>query len=150
MAHAAQVTFSDLPVPPKPAVTPEFTARGKFLYDQNCSACHGVKGDAKADAVAFLLPKPRNFVEARFRLRSTPSGNLPTDVDLYRAVSLGMPGTPMPPWKQHVRSLQWTAATVMILVATLIVFDRTRFINSVVFTVLSAIGGNPEPALAKL
>jgi cytochrome c biogenesis protein CcdA len=48
------------------------------------------------------------------------------------------------------RSLQWTAATVMILVATLIVFDRTRFINSVVFTVLSAIGGNPEPALAKL
>jgi cytochrome c oxidase cbb3-type subunit 2 len=99
VAHAAQVTFSDFPVPPKPAVTPEFTARGKFLYEQNCSACHGFKGDAKADAAAFLLPKPRNFVEARFRLRSTPSGNLPTDVDLYRAVSLGMPGTPMPPWK---------------------------------------------------
>jgi cytochrome c biogenesis protein CcdA len=48
------------------------------------------------------------------------------------------------------RSLQWTSATVMILVATLIMFDRTRFINSVVFTLLTAIGGNPDPAFANL
>jgi cytochrome c biogenesis protein CcdA len=46
--------------------------------------------------------------------------------------------------------LQWTSATVMILVAALILFDRTRFINSVVFTVLSAVGGMPDAALAKL
>ena len=52
------------------------------------------------------------------------------------------------PWL--TRGLQWTAATVMILVATLIAFDRTRVINSVVFTVLSALGGNPDPTLAKL
>ena len=48
------------------------------------------------------------------------------------------------------RTLQWTSATVMIVVALLIVTDRTRFINSVVFTVLSALGGNPDPAFAKL
>jgi cytochrome c biogenesis protein CcdA len=48
------------------------------------------------------------------------------------------------------RTLQWSSATVMILVASLILFDRTRFINSVVFTVLSAMGGNPDPAFAKL
>jgi len=48
------------------------------------------------------------------------------------------------------RSLQWTSAIVMILVATLIAFDRTRVINSVVFTVLTAIGGNPNPSLATL
>jgi cytochrome c biogenesis protein CcdA len=52
------------------------------------------------------------------------------------------------PWL--TRGLQWTSATVMILVATLIVFDRTRFINSVVFTVLSALGGSPDSALATL
>jgi cytochrome c biogenesis protein CcdA len=52
------------------------------------------------------------------------------------------------PWL--TRGLQWTAATVMITVAVLIVFDRTRFINSVVFTVLTALGGNPEPTLAKM
>ncbi len=48
------------------------------------------------------------------------------------------------------RALQWTSATVMILVAVLIAFDRTRVINSVVFTLLSALGGNPEPSLAQL
>jgi len=48
------------------------------------------------------------------------------------------------------RGLQWTSATVMILVAVLIAFDRTRVINSVVFSLLTALGGNPEPALANL
>lgn len=52
------------------------------------------------------------------------------------------------PWL--TRSLQWTSAAVMITVAVLIVFDRTRFINSVVFTVLSALGSSPETALAHL
>jgi len=52
------------------------------------------------------------------------------------------------PWL--TRGLQWTSATVMILVAILIAFDRTRVINSVVFTVLTALGGNPEPSFAKL
>jgi cytochrome c biogenesis protein CcdA len=52
------------------------------------------------------------------------------------------------PWL--TRGLQWTSGGVMILVAILIVFDRTRAINSVIFTVLSAIGGNPENMVAKL
>ena len=49
-----------------------------------------------------------------------------------------------------IRSLQLTSATVMILVAVLIAFDRTRVINSVVFTVLTALGGNTGPSLATL
>ncbi len=52
------------------------------------------------------------------------------------------------PWL--TRGLQWTSATVMIAVAVLIVFDRTRFINSVVFTILSALGTNPEPTIAQM
>ncbi len=95
----AKITFSDFPVPPKPAMTPDLVERGKVVYSQNCAACHGEKGDGNGPAAAFLAPKPRNFVQANYRLRTTPSGHLPTDVDLFRAVSLGMPGTPMPPWK---------------------------------------------------
>ncbi|HET7624779.1 MAG TPA: c-type cytochrome, partial [Verrucomicrobiae bacterium] len=97
-----KVTFSELSVPSKPVVTPDLIAHGKTIYSQNCAACHGVNGDGKADAAAFLAPKPRNFAQANYRLRSTPSGSLPTDEDLFRAVSLGLPGTPMPPWRVHL------------------------------------------------
>ncbi|HSU56008.1 MAG TPA: c-type cytochrome [Candidatus Dormibacteraeota bacterium] len=97
-----RVSFSELAVSPKPDVTPGLIEQGKTVYSRNCAACHGVKGDGNGDAAAFLLPKPRNFVEAKYRLRSTPTGELPTDVDLFRAVSLGMPGTPMPPWKHSL------------------------------------------------
>lgn len=51
------------------------------------------------------------------------------------------------PWL--IRGLQWTSATVMITVAVLIAFDRTRVINSVVFTLLSAVGGDTGPAVAQ-
>ena len=92
-------SFSDFAVAPKPAVTPALLERGRKLYAQNCVACHGVNGDGKGDASAFLAPRPRDFVKANYRLRSTAPNNLPTDVDLFRQISLGMPGTPMPPWK---------------------------------------------------
>jgi len=93
-----KLTFSDLPVAPKPAVTPDLLVRGKEIYAQNCVACHGEKGDGKGLCSAFLIPPPRNFINAKYRIRSTPSGNLPTDEDLFRAVSLGVIGTAMPPW----------------------------------------------------
>ena len=48
------------------------------------------------------------------------------------------------------RTLQYTSAAVMITVALLIVFDRTRFINHVVFNVLSAFGGDTGPALGSI
>ncbi len=102
LAATERITFSDLPVPPKPEVTTQFIEHGKSIYAQNCAVCHGVKGDGRGEAAAFLLPRPRNFVQANFRLRSTPPGHLPTDVDLFRAVSLGMPGTPMPPWRVNL------------------------------------------------
>ena len=101
-AHSVALTFSDFPVPPKPEVTAEFISHGKVVYEQNCAACHGVNGDGKAPAAAFLAPKPRNFTEANYRLRSTPGGSLPTDADIFRSVSLGVVGTPMPPWRHHL------------------------------------------------
>ncbi|MGZ4972810.1 MAG: hypothetical protein ACXWDN_08625 [Limisphaerales bacterium] len=52
------------------------------------------------------------------------------------------------PWV--TRGLQYSSAVVMIFVAVLIAFDRTRFINSVVFTMLSALGGKPDATFAQL
>src|ERR1043166_2277363 len=61
---ARSITFSEFAVARKPAVTPELLARGKTVYTQNCAACHGLNGDGKGDAAAFLAPKPRDFVKA--------------------------------------------------------------------------------------
>ena len=52
--------------------------------------------------------------------------------------------------KWITRSLQYTSAVVMITVALLIVFDRTRFINHVVFNVLSAFGSEGASSLGKI
>jgi mono/diheme cytochrome c family protein len=98
---AEKLSFTELKVPPRPQATPELIAQGKRVYEQNCAVCHGSKGDGKGPAAAFLVPQPRDFVAANYRLRTTPMTALPTDEDLFRSISLGMPGTPMPPWR-HV------------------------------------------------
>ena len=99
VTQVTKYTFSDFPVPAKPAVTTELVTHGKEVYEANCAACHGINGDAQGKCSSFLLPRPRNFKQAHYRLRSTPSGDLPTDQDLFRTVSLGVNGTPMPPWR---------------------------------------------------
>jgi len=73
---------------------------GRRTYEKYCSQCHGVEGDGQGDAAVHLLPKPRDFTTGKYKLRTTPSGQLPTDSDLERVVRLGMPYTSMPPWPQ--------------------------------------------------
>ena len=100
-AAAAQTapTFSDFPVPAKPANEQALIQHGKEVYSQNCASCHGERGDGHGICSAFLLPAPRDFTTAHFKFRSTGLGQLPTDADLFRIISLGVNGTPMPPWK---------------------------------------------------
>ena len=49
------------PTPPKK--TPELLTQGKKLYEQNCSPCHGPKGDGKGPAGAALTPAPTDFTK---------------------------------------------------------------------------------------
>lgn len=90
--------FSEYTVPPQPTITPEIIAHGKTIYERACVMCHGVEGNAQTEISTNLHPRPRNFQAAKYRLRSTLTGQLPADEDLYRSVSLGMPGTLMLPW----------------------------------------------------
>ena len=48
-----------------------------------CVGCHGANGDGKGPAADMLIVKPRDFTKGIFKFRSTPSGTLPTDEDLY-------------------------------------------------------------------
>jgi mono/diheme cytochrome c family protein len=71
---------------------------GKKLYLNYCSQCHGEKGDGEGYATPHLLPKPRNFTTGKFKVRSTPTGALPTHQDLVNIIKRGMPYTSMPAW----------------------------------------------------
>lgn len=79
---------------------------GPALYRAKCATCHGEKGDGQGPAAWLLYPRPRNFVKGTFRLRSTPTGKLPTDEDLMRTVLRGIPGTSMPGWKSELSAAE--------------------------------------------
>jgi len=74
---------------------PTASTAGAATYERYCGVCHGPAGDGQGPASYLLFPKPRNFTGGRFKLRSTPMGVLPTDDDLVRVVSNGIPGTAM-------------------------------------------------------
>jgi cytochrome c oxidase cbb3-type subunit 2 len=74
--------------------------RGRAVYARRCAGCHGPDGDGNGPAATFLSPRPRDFTAGVFKFRTTPSGALPTDDDLFRTVSRGIRWTAMPPWHE--------------------------------------------------
>jgi mono/diheme cytochrome c family protein len=77
-------------------VESQAAAPGEALYKKQCAVCHGAKGKGDGPAADFLFPKPRDFSMGSFKVRSTPSGSPPTDQDIFRTISNGMPGSAMP------------------------------------------------------
>ena len=73
-------------------------AAGKKLYRRYCVGCHGTLGDGNGENAPWIDPKPRDFVAATFKCRSTPTGTLPTDQDLYNSVGRGFYNSNMPHW----------------------------------------------------
>lgn len=71
---------------------------GERIYRARCAPCHGERGDGKGPAAPYLDPGPRDFTAGVFELRTTESGQPPTDDDLLRVVTNGIPGTAMPAW----------------------------------------------------
>jgi DMSO reductase family type II enzyme heme b subunit len=85
-------------LPPPSSLVAQDAEAGRALYDKWCAGCHGMTGAGDGEAAAFMLPRPRDFTSAVFQIRSTASGELPTDDDLRRVIDDGMPGTAMPGW----------------------------------------------------
>jgi mono/diheme cytochrome c family protein len=73
-------------------------AAGAKAYRRYCVGCHGPDGDGTGENAPWLEPRPRDFTAAVFKCRSTPTGTLPTDADLYHSVSRGFVTTNMPSW----------------------------------------------------
>jgi len=79
----------------------KFTGEGKSAagdYRRYCVGCHGPLGDGNGENAQWLTPKPRDFQLATFKCRSTPTGTLPTDQDLYDTIGRGLDRSNMPSW----------------------------------------------------
>src|SRR5208282_412063 len=73
--------------------------RGKELYRRYCVGCHGPNGDGQGENAPWVDPKPRDFTLGIFKCRSTPTGNIPLDEDIFNTIGRGLDTTAMPPWR---------------------------------------------------
>ncbi len=84
----------------------QLVERGRRVYEKQCRACHGTAGDGEGEAAYLLYPKPRDFTRGQFRLVSTWE-SIPTDEDLFKSISRGMPGSAMPSWAHLPEEDRW-------------------------------------------
>ena len=71
---------------------------GRQLYYRYCWGCHGARGNGDGENAPYLNILPRNFVAATFKCRSTPTGTLPLDQDLFNTLGRGINFSNMPIW----------------------------------------------------
>jgi mono/diheme cytochrome c family protein len=80
---------------------------GAADYRRYCVGCHGELGDGNGENANWmeppLFPKPRNFQLGVFKCRSTPSGTLPLDSDLFDSITRGFDRSNMPVWNTFTR-----------------------------------------------
>ena len=88
--------------------------RARRVYEESCAPCHGKTGAGDGPAARWQDPRPRDFTRGSYKLRSTPSGALPTDADLLAVIEGGIPGTSMPAWKGKLSLADRKALVVLI------------------------------------
>ena len=69
---------------------------GRQLYAAHCQHCHGTSGDGAGPTAEYLNPRTRDYRPGKFKFQSTLKTNRPTDGDLQRIITKGIPGTYMP------------------------------------------------------
>ncbi len=91
----------------KPLESEKHIEAGQRIYQQRCAACHGQKGDGNGPNSEYLVVKPTDFTSGLYKFRSTPSGSIPADEDIYRTISRGIRGTAMLPWFDLSEKEKW-------------------------------------------
>ena len=70
------------------------TARGRAIFMQRCTGCHGRKADGKGPNSIDISPRPRNLRNAAF-IQNAP------DRRLFESILYGVEGTAMPSWMDY-------------------------------------------------
>ncbi|MEW6307142.1 MAG: c-type cytochrome, partial [Verrucomicrobiota bacterium] len=106
---AAPLDLPDAPdwffQPAAPAELEKHAAKGKALFAQSCAACHGNEGGGDGPASATLQDAWGNAIKpADLRKPAIRSG--PERRDMFRAISTGLSGTPMPSFAETLSEEQ--------------------------------------------
>jgi|GEM_PF-213311 len=72
--------------------------KGKKIFGARCAGCHGLEGQGDGLMSKFVNPPPRRFVGGIFKYKTTEGEGVPSDEDMFRVITNGLPGTAMPTW----------------------------------------------------
>jgi len=100
--YSFNIVLGQTPKPPKK--TPELLSQGKKLYEQNCSTCHGPKGDGKGQLGAVLKPPPTNFTKP---LKGWPYTKGDSN-KVFEVITKGIPDSAMVKWDQFSEQERWS------------------------------------------
>ena len=117
---------------------------GKLVYQKWCSGCHGDTGAGDGPAARYMLPRPRDFTGALYQIRTTASGQLPTDDDVLRAIDRGLPGTAMPAWQDRLRERDRRDVLAYLKTFSAFFADTTQRPQALVFGKEPGGGSGPE------
>lgn len=95
------------PSGPEPQFDEYMTKLGAAWYGELCAVCHGPHGDGNGPRAHQLFPRPRDFTKGIYEFRSTPTGTLPTNEDIWKVISDGLHGTAMVPWITLSETDRW-------------------------------------------
>ena len=106
-------------IPPKPPVTSSLISSGKSEYqDSGCAQCHGVVGKGDGPSAKDLKDDWGKLIPpADLTLKPFKSGAEPED--LYRTISTGLNGTPMPSYADALGPKErWALVSYILSITT--------------------------------
>lgn len=86
---------------------PPSLARGQVVYGERCAACHGSAGRGDGPQAAAMRPAPANLADPAAMAGVAA-------VDIYRRVSIGVPGTAMPGYESLLNEEDRWAVTAYV------------------------------------
>ena len=138
---AASAQWVEMDVPQRPDPLTVDVEAGQAIYEERCWFCHGEEGDGEGPVAPYLWPKPRDFTRASYKLRTTMSGELPLDEDLFRTIGLGIAGTSMPAWESVLSEEQRWQVIAYIKSFAADLFEDEFFDP---YQAVAELGGRPE------
>jgi len=104
------VDYSKVEVPVERFSSDDARGRGRVLFIEKCSLCHGERADGNGARREGLSGKPINFHNRDWRANTTP-------IAVFQLISEGKRGTSMPAWPTLSEEQKWDIIAYVLSVA---------------------------------